>query len=81
MPSDASFTALITAIRGIQPDLVDRPIARDDSMAELGLDSVDRAEVLLLAMDSLGITAPITRFHGAPNIGELADMLDANRTV
>lgn len=79
--SDACFTALTTALRGIQPDLADRPIDRADSMVALGIDSVDRAEVLLLAMDTLGIDVPITRFHGAANLGELADMLHASRTA
>lgn len=79
--SDACFTALTTALRHIQPDLTDRPIGRADSMAALGIDSVDRAEALLLTLDALGIDAPITRFHGAANLGELADMLHAHQTA
>ena len=78
--SDACFAALTAALRQVQPELTSRPIAREDSMVALGIDSVDRAEVLLLAMDALGIDAPITRFHGAANLGELADLLHGSQT-
>jgi acyl carrier protein len=71
---------LINVLRGIQPDLAERSIVREDSMVVLGIDSVDRLEVLLLAMEELHVDASLTRFHGAANLGELADMLHACRT-
>lgn len=79
MKTDDSMTALVTAIRSVLPELSDRRLGRDDSMVELGLGSVDRAEVLLLALEALELDASILRFHGARNLGEVADLMDALR--
>lgn len=78
---DEGFKALIAALRGIMPELGGQTVSREDSLAALGVNSIDRAEILLVAMDALQIDAPISRFHGAANIGELADRLNAARAA
>jgi polyketide biosynthesis acyl carrier protein len=76
---DDGFNALIAALRGLMPELAGQAVARGDSLAALGVNSIDRAEILLLAMEAMQIDAPVSRFHGAANIGELADRLNAAR--
>jgi polyketide biosynthesis acyl carrier protein len=46
-----------------------------DRLVELGANSVDRAEIAMLAQESLGLTVPRVELFGPTNIGELADLL------
>ena len=79
MDRDAVLAMLIAKVREIVPDLAGREIAGTDSMAELGLDSIERSEVLLLGLQALGLTTPLVQLHGPRNLGELADLLHGKR--
>ena len=46
-----------------------------DSMADLGVDSVSRQEVLILSMEALNLDLPMVQLFGPRNIGELAEPL------
>ena len=49
-----------------------------DRLAELGDHSVDRAEIVMFAQESLGLRVPRVELFGRPDIGELADLLVSN---
>lgn len=67
---------IITAeIRETVPELAGETITAANSMAELGVDSIERSEVVLAAMERLGLKIPLVQLHGPKNIGELADLL------
>ncbi|HEU0123688.1 MAG TPA: hypothetical protein VFQ91_24370 [Bryobacteraceae bacterium] len=46
-------------------------------MGTLGLDSVERHEVLILTLEAIGLDVPLVALHGPRNIGELAELLHA----
>jgi polyketide biosynthesis acyl carrier protein len=46
-------------------------------MADLGLDSVSRQEVLIMTMEEIGLNLPMVQLFGPRNIGELTDLLHA----
>ena len=75
MDSDQIVGIIIAEIRETVPELAEQPIGRDDSMAELGVDSIERSEIILAAMEQLGLKIPMVQLHGPRNIGELADLL------
>jgi polyketide biosynthesis acyl carrier protein len=77
MTTDAVFAALLAQIRDVVPDLAGQDISRSHSMAELGVNSIERSEVLLLTLDALGLKVSPVAFHGARNLGELTDLLHA----
>lgn len=77
MGTDAVFAILLDQIREVVPELAEHNFARSESMVDLGVNSIERSEVLLLALDALGIKESPVHFHGARNIGELADLLHA----
>jgi polyketide biosynthesis acyl carrier protein len=81
MGSEAVFTALLAQIRDVVPELETHNFTRSDSMVDLGVNSIERSEVLLLTLDALGLKLPPREFHGARNIGELADLLHAKLAV
>ncbi len=66
---------IIAEIRETVPELADQPITAADSMAELGVDSIERSEIILATMEKLGLKIPMVQLHGPKNIGELADLL------
>jgi polyketide biosynthesis acyl carrier protein len=77
MGPDAVFSALLDQIRDVVPELASHPFTRAESMVDLGVNSIERSEVLLLTLDAIGLNAPVREFHGARNIGELSDLLYA----
>lgn len=58
----------------IVPGLDAHPFVASDRLAELGANSVDRAEIAMLVQESLGLSIPRIEFFGPRNIGELADL-------
>jgi polyketide biosynthesis acyl carrier protein len=77
MGSEAVFATLLAQIRDVVPELGGHDFTRGDSMADLGVNSIERSEVLLLTLDAIGLKLPPREFHGAKSIGELSDLLYA----
>ncbi|MGE5514822.1 MAG: acyl carrier protein [Bacteroidota bacterium] len=80
MDRDHILSVLIGQIREVVPELEDRTIVAADSMAALGIDSMERSEILMNALEALGMDVPMVRLHGPRNLGELADLLNAKRS-
>lgn len=80
MDRDSILALVIGQIRDVVPDLADRPITGDDAMADLGVDSIERSEIVMNAMEALGLDLPMVQLHGPRNLGELADLLHAKHT-
>lgn len=79
MDRDHILSVLIGQIREVVPELEERTIAATDSMAALGVDSIERSEILMNALEALGMDVPMVQLHGPRNLGELADLLNAKR--
>lgn len=77
MDRDSILAILVEQIRTVEPELEGRPIGATDSMAALGIDSVSRQEVLILAMERLGLDLPMVQLFGPKNLGELAQLLQS----
>jgi polyketide biosynthesis acyl carrier protein len=60
--------------REIVPGLDAHPFAPTDRLADLGANSVDRAEIAMLVQESLGLSLSRIELFGPKNIGELADL-------
>ncbi|MEM1168620.1 MAG: acyl carrier protein [Cyanobacteria bacterium P01_H01_bin.35] len=63
--------------REIAPELEEAPLEPTDSLKNLGIDSVSRAEILMMVMEDLSLNIPRIELAGANNIGELADLFAA----
>ena len=60
--------------REIIPGLDAHEFVATDRLADLGANSVDRAEIAMLVQESLGLTVSRVELFGPKNIGELADL-------
>ena len=61
--------------REVLPDLGTRPLGAIDSLRELGANSIDRAEILMLTTATLGLRIPLIELSQPRNLGELAALL------
>jgi polyketide biosynthesis acyl carrier protein len=75
--TETIFDLIVRFAREVLPDLEAHTFTRGDSLAELGANSMDRAEITMLVMEQLALKIPRTELFGPSNIGELADLLHA----
>jgi polyketide biosynthesis acyl carrier protein len=59
----------------VLPDLDPAAISTARSLADLGCNSLDRAEVVTLAMEDLGVTVPVHEFGGVADLASLVELL------
>ena len=60
--------------REVIPNLDAHVFVASDRLADLGANSVDRAEIAMLVQESIGLAVPRVELFGPTNIGELADL-------
>lgn len=74
MNKDQIFEMIKKNIIDVVPELSNRTITIQDSMRELGANSIDRAEILIKSMSDLQMKAPLAEFAQAKNLEELATL-------
>ena len=77
MTTEQVFDTIVRQILDIVPELEAHTFNKTDQLKELGLDSLDRGEVVMASLEQLNLHIPITQTHGPTNIGELAELLHA----
>lgn len=75
MDKNKIISIIVEQIYIVCPDLIDIPIGPNDQMSDLGIDSVDRQEIIILVLEVIGLEIPMVQLHGPKNLGELADLL------
>jgi polyketide biosynthesis acyl carrier protein len=75
LDKDAILNIIISNIREIVPELASRTIGGADSMADLGVDSMERGDVLMSTLEAIGLEIPLVQLHGPRNLGELAQLI------
>ena len=71
------FNIIIGHVREVLPNLVDHQFQFADSLRDLGANSIDRSEIVMLTLESLSLRIPLVQVAKAENIGELASLLHA----
>jgi len=77
MSNDDVFQLIADCARLVLPGTEAHEFRREDRLADLGATSMDRAEILMLTLESLSLNMPRTQLAGPRNMGELADLLHA----
>jgi polyketide biosynthesis acyl carrier protein len=77
--SDVSRETIARVVREviavILPSVAVDEIAGDKHLRDLGADSVDRVEIILMILDRLHLDEPMTVFSSVPNIDGLVTVL------
>lgn len=61
--------------REVLPSLANHQFRPDDALKDLGANSIDRSEIVMMTLESLALKIPLIEIAGAENIGELASIL------
>lgn len=75
MTRDEVFAVVKANVQLILPDLPPDAISMDQSLKDLGANSIDRMDIVVNSMEELGVKVPLTNFAAARNIGGVVDLL------
>ncbi len=77
MNTDSILKVIIDIIGEVMPKLKDHTLEASDGLEALGANSMDRAEIVIMTLENLGLKVPLFEMFGPRNIGELAELLHA----
>ncbi|MFD0021717.1 acyl carrier protein [Streptomyces sp. NPDC058382] len=77
MPDTKVFDLIVEHTREVLPELEGHRFTPSDSLRDLGANSIDRAEIIMMTLESLSLNVPLVELADAKNISELADLLHA----
>ena len=80
MPTQDVFDLVVKHTREVMPELDGHSFAETDSLRELGANSMDRAEIIMMTLEELAVSVPLIELAGANNIGELAKLIHDKST-
>jgi polyketide biosynthesis acyl carrier protein len=75
MKQEDIFDLIVRHTSEIVPKLQDHNFQQNDSLKDLGANSVDRSEIIMMTLESLSIKIPLTVTASAQNMGELASII------
>jgi polyketide biosynthesis acyl carrier protein len=75
MNKEEIFRIITGHVREVIPELKDHDFQHDDSLKNLGANSIDRSEIVIMTLESLSLRIPLIEMAGAENMGELATIL------
>ena len=76
---DKVFAAIKRNVLTIVPDVDPGAIVPERTLAELGCNSIDRADIVSMTMADLAVTVPVHEFRQGQPIGSLVETLRGNR--
>lgn len=75
MNKQSVLDVIIGHVCEVIPRLKDHEFTEDDALRDLGANSVDRSEVIMMTLETLNLNIPLMEIAMAENIGELASIL------
>lgn len=69
------FDLITNHAREVIPALASHDFKQADSLRELGANSIDRSEIIMMTLESLSLNMPLIYVARAENIGELASII------
>lgn len=81
MTENEIFDVVVGHTREILTELADHQFTSTDSLRELGANSIDRAEIITMTLESVEVSVPLVELAGAKNIGELVSIVHAKSSA
>jgi polyketide biosynthesis acyl carrier protein len=75
MNKEDIFKLVVKHTCEIIPELEGHDFKPDDRLTDLGANSVDRAEIVAMTLEAMGLQIPRVELFGVKNIGELVNVL------
>lgn len=75
MSKEKIIEVIVRHAREVIPRLESHQFQPSDSLRALGANSVDRADIIMMTLESLAVNVPLVAMAKAENIGELAGII------
>jgi polyketide biosynthesis acyl carrier protein len=75
MNRDEVFEVVRLCILEVLPDVEHDAVTLGGTLSDLGANSIDRADIVTMSMEKLGITVPVTEFQRVHDIPSLVTLL------
>lgn len=76
MTKQEIFNLIVEHARDVVPALQNHTFQEFDSLRDLGANSIDRSEIVMMTLESLSLSIPLIEIARAENISELAELLN-----
>jgi polyketide biosynthesis acyl carrier protein len=73
--SQRIFETMRSKAQEVVPELIGADFTADRTLVELGCNSIDRAEIVQLTQEELGIVVPVNEFGQGRDIGTLVETM------
>jgi polyketide biosynthesis acyl carrier protein len=77
MDTEDIFRVVGNHVRQVLPHLEHHQLKPQDSLRQLGANSLDRSEIVMMTLESLALNVPLTAFSRAENLGDVVGILHA----
>lgn len=75
MNKDNILELIANHVREVIPELGEHEFKPDDRLADLGANSIDRAEIVAMTMEALNLKIPPVELAKAKNVGQLVEVI------
>lgn len=75
MNKEELFKLVVRHVGEVIPELISHEFKPSDRLVDLGANSVDRAEIIMLTMEALSLHISRVELSGAKDLGELTEVL------
>ncbi len=75
MNKDEIFHIIVRHARDVIPALEEHDFQQTDSLKALGANSIDRADIIMMTLESLSLNIPMMLMAKAENVGQLAGII------
>ncbi|ODS24092.1 hypothetical protein AB835_05585 [Candidatus Endobugula sertula] len=72
---------IISNIKYVKPSLENYMFKTSDNLVNLGTNSVERSEIIMMTLEKLDLRIPLVETYGPNNIGELAQLLSDKKLM
>jgi polyketide biosynthesis acyl carrier protein len=69
------FAVVRESVLQVLPELAGEQVSMDGTLADLGCNSIDRADVVVMSMERLRIAVPVAEFRSVNDIRSLVGVL------
>jgi polyketide biosynthesis acyl carrier protein len=75
LTEEAALEVIRRCVAAVVPEIPPATVTPERTLAELGCNSIDRADVVVMAMAELGVTVPVPEFGRDLDVGAIVALL------
>lgn len=73
------FELIVKNTREVVYELEEHQFSQNDSLKDLGANSIDRSEIIMMTLEDMAVNMPMIELAKAENMGQLASIIHAKQ--